>query len=102
MPYEPLGCFSEPPLERALNELILDDVDPNSPVFSGIVPSDFADWEAYVKQLICRCARKIKEKRYTTFAISNEGESFKEMGVNICSLLHLKAEKHIGNIKVRH
>jgi hypothetical protein len=74
IPYQAVGCYSEPPSERALNELILDDINPISSEFMGFMSTEFTDWEEYMKGLICRCARKIKEKGYTTFAINNGGK----------------------------
>ncbi|XP_028411153.1 uncharacterized protein LOC114533760 [Dendronephthya gigantea] len=76
IPYKAVGCYSEPAAERALTELILDDVDPTSSTFMGIVSADFKDWNEYVKGLICRCARKIKEKGYRTFGINNKGKCY--------------------------
>ena len=75
IPYEPVGCFNEPPSERALRELIVDDLDPMSSKFMGILGKDFSSWEGYMKGLLCRCARKLKEmKGYTTFGINSGGE----------------------------
>jgi hypothetical protein len=74
IPYQAVGCYSEPPSERALNELILDDINPISSEFMGFMSTEFTDWEEYMKGLICRCARKIKEKGYTTFATNNGGK----------------------------
>ena len=83
IPYTAVGCYREPAAERALTELILDDVDPTSSTFMGIVSTDFKDWNEYFTGLICRCARKIKEKGYRTFGINNKGTAYCSKGITI-------------------
>lgn len=72
--YKVLGCFKEDTDERALDVLIIDDDSPESSAFMGLVSTDFDNWEEYIEGLICRCARKIKERGYTVFSIQNGGE----------------------------
>ncbi|XP_028403466.1 uncharacterized protein LOC114526148 [Dendronephthya gigantea] len=76
IPYTATGCYNEIESQRALPEFILDDVNPASPKFMGIINTDFSDWEEYMKGFVCRCARKVLEKGYNTFGIFNEGQCY--------------------------
>ncbi|KAL9971012.1 hypothetical protein ACROYT_G023488 [Oculina patagonica] len=74
IPMRPLGCFvdSKSP-NRPLPELIFTDNDPKSNVYSGIsVQAD--DWESYMPELVCRCAKAATMKNYTHFGIQGYGE----------------------------
>lgn len=59
-----------------MNELILTDRDTKDPVYSGQV-IDWGNWNAYLVDLVCRCARKAAEKKYNYFGIQYYGEIFK-------------------------
>ncbi|CAB4023145.1 Hypothetical predicted protein [Paramuricea clavata] len=97
IPYQAVGCYSEPPSERALNELILDDINPISSEFMGYMSTEFTDWEEYMKGLICRCARKIKEKGYTTFAINNGGQCYSSASADTMYDMHGTSEECYHN-----
>ncbi|CAB4004130.1 Hypothetical predicted protein [Paramuricea clavata] len=99
IPYQAVGCYSEPPAERALNELILDDINPISSEFMGIISTEFTDWEEYMKGLICRCARKIKEKGYVTFAINNGGKCYSSASADTMYDMHGPSEECYHNAK---
>jgi len=74
VPMRPLGCFvdNKSP-NRPLPELIFTDNDPESTVYSGVsVQAD--DWETYMPDLVCRCAKAASMKNYSHFGIQGYGE----------------------------
>ncbi|XP_031574004.1 uncharacterized protein LOC116307825 isoform X2 [Actinia tenebrosa] len=74
IPYEKLGCYKDSQQQpRPMNELILTDRDPTDPVYSGKT-IDWGNWNTYLIDLVCRCARKAAEKKYNYFGIQYFGE----------------------------
>ena len=98
IPYKAVGCFNEPQSERALHELIIDDVNQISSKFMGIFSAEFSDWEEYMKGLMCRCARKIKEKGYTTFGINSGGKCYSSQNGDTLYAMHGSSEECYHNV----
>ncbi|XP_068700145.1 uncharacterized protein [Montipora foliosa] len=74
VPIRPLGCFQDRKTSvRPLPELIFTDNDPESIVYSGITLEE-DDWEQYMPELVCRCAKAVSLKNYTHFGIQGYGE----------------------------
>lgn len=74
VPFKLLGCFkdSQQPT-RTLPELLFTDKDKQSKVYSGI-PIGWGNWNSYLEDLVCRCSKKAKEKKYTHFGIQYYGK----------------------------
>ena len=73
--YEPVGCFKEQEDERVFSRRLVNDVDPrNKDDFTAIYPSFFDNWEKYMKRMVCRCARRVKEENWEYFGITNGGK----------------------------
>ena len=45
-----------------------------SPKFSGI-KVNWGEWDKYLNDIVCRCAAKAKEKKYSLFGVQNYGNS---------------------------
>ena len=61
---------------RPLPELIMTDrPEPVTPVWSG-KEIDWMDWDTYLAELVCRCAKKAAEKKYSVFGVQHFGMSF--------------------------
>jgi len=79
--YKDIGCFKDNgQVPRPLPELLFTDRDPKDVVYSGI-PVHGQDFDAYVTDLVCRCAAATREKKYTHFAIQEYGECLSGPGV---------------------
>ena len=50
------------------------DRDMKSPKFSGI-KVNWGEWDKYLNGIVCRCAVKAKEKKYSLFGVQNYGKS---------------------------
>ena len=69
-----IGCFNDASLpRRTLPELLMTDRDPLSPRFSGKLV-DWSNWNTYINDIVCRCAKKTKEKNYNLFGIQFYGK----------------------------
>ena len=75
VPFTPIGCFNDKQQEhgRPLPELLITDRDVKSPKFSGI-KVNWGQWDKYLNDIVCRCAAKAKEKKYSLFGVQNYGE----------------------------
>ena len=58
---------------RPLPELLFTDGDEKSNVYSG-QRVNWDNWNSYLADIVCRCAKAAKAKRYTHFAIQFYGE----------------------------
>ncbi|XP_031551276.1 uncharacterized protein LOC116288606 [Actinia tenebrosa] len=69
------GCFkdSHNSHARPLANYLLNDRDPTVPSYSG-QNIDWVNWDVYVPQLACRCAKKAKEEGSTYFGLQFYGE----------------------------
>ena len=74
--FTPVGCFNDKQQEhgRPLPELLITDRDMKSPKFSGI-KVNWGEWDKYLNDIVCRCAAKAKEKKYSLFGVQNYGKS---------------------------
>jgi len=73
----PVGCYKEDKDSRALNTLILSELEPSSDVsdqsaFRGNV-FDPTKWSTEFPKLLCRCARAAKSRGFTVFGVHNTG-----------------------------
>ncbi|XP_078379184.1 uncharacterized protein LOC144662280 isoform X2 [Oculina patagonica] len=75
VPFTPVGCFNDNQQKhgRPLPELLITDRDMNSVKYSGI-KVNWGEWDTYMNDIICRCAKKAKEMKYSHFGIQNYGE----------------------------
>ncbi|XP_031569120.1 uncharacterized protein LOC116303679 [Actinia tenebrosa] len=78
--FEAVGCFHDDLiLPRPLPDLILSERDSTSPVFNGR-RIDWLNWDTYVPEFICRCAKQAKEFQREVFGLQFYGECWS--GVN--------------------
>ena len=73
VPFTPVGCFKDKLNERLLPELLSTDRDMNSKQYSGIKVK-WGKWDTYMYDLVCRCAKKAKENKYSHFGVQNYGK----------------------------
>ncbi|XP_022796155.1 uncharacterized protein LOC111334626 [Stylophora pistillata] len=72
--YTKLGCFKDDRKKpRPLPELLFTDRDSRSKVFSGKT-IDWNNWDKYMIDLVCRCAKAAKVKKYNYFSLQHFGE----------------------------
>eukprot|EP00794_Sanderia_malayensis_P010758 gene10758-11908_t len=71
-----VGCFfDQQKSPRPLGELILTDRDPNHANYSGKA-IEWHNWNAYLKDFVCRCARKAMQTHSILFAAQFYGECY--------------------------
>lgn len=91
------GCFNDLQAgSRLLPQLMFTDLDNSASQYSGF-PVDWGSWDAYLDDVVCRCAQLSKAKGFNSFGIGNFGEynadncfliGGQEQNVdNFCSLL---------------
>ena len=75
MPFKLVGCYkdSQKKSGRPLPELLFTDRDPKSKVYSGI-PVNWGEWDNYMADLVCRCSKAAKAKKYSHFGIQFYGK----------------------------
>eukprot|EP00795_Rhopilema_esculentum_P016532 gene16532-7955_t len=72
--YLPIGCFYDHQVSpRPMPDLILTDRDPNHANFSG-TEMDLSNWNTYIKDVVCRCARRARSLNLPLFSIQFYGE----------------------------
>ncbi|XP_027050931.1 uncharacterized protein LOC113678252 [Pocillopora damicornis] len=74
-----LGCFRDSMNPRPLPTILMTDRDPSMKEYSG-VSIDWAEWNDFMTDLACRCAKKTKESRFKVFGLQFYGECWS--GVN--------------------
>jgi len=68
------GCFNDLQAgSRPLPQLMFTDLDKSSTEYSGL-PVDWGNWDAYLDDVVCRCAQVSKAKGFNLFGIGNFGE----------------------------
>ena len=71
--YNKLGCFKDDMKNpRPLPLLLFTDRDSKSPVYSN-KEIDWKNWDTYIKDLVCRCAKAAEEKKFSLFGLQNSG-----------------------------
>lgn len=82
------GCFNDLQAgSRPLPKLMFTDLDNSTAQYSGF-PVDWGSWDAYLDDVVCRCAQVSKAKGFNLFGIGNFGEYNADNCVyNFCSLL---------------
>ena len=66
-------CFHKGSYPR-FPELVLQARDPaNQGTFSGL-KIDWNNWDTFMSDFICRCAKRVKQKGYKVFGIQNYGK----------------------------
>ena len=71
--YKKLGCFKDDMKNpRPFPILLFTDRDPSSPVYSN-KQIDWTNWDTYIKDLVCRCAKAAEEKRFSHFGLQLYG-----------------------------
>ena len=68
-----LGCFRDSMNPRPLPTILMTDRDPSMKQYSG-VSIDWAEWNDYMTDLACRCAKKTKESRFKVFGLQFYGK----------------------------
>lgn len=88
VPFTPVGCFNDfhQKNARPLPELLMTDRDMNSVKYSGI-KVNWGEWDMYMDDIVCRCAEKAKEKKYSHFGIQNYGKCTLYLRGRIITLL---------------
>ncbi|XP_020906502.1 uncharacterized protein LOC110244635 isoform X2 [Exaiptasia diaphana] len=72
--FEAVGCYHDDlVIPRPLPDLILTERDSTSAVFNG-KRIDWQNWDTYVPEFICRCAKQTKEYNYDIFGVQFYGE----------------------------
>jgi len=68
------GCFNDLQAGlRPLPQLMFTDLDNSTAQYSGF-PVDWGSWDAYLDDVVCRCAQVSKAKGFNLFGIGNFGE----------------------------
>jgi len=75
IPIESVGCFSDKHIagSRPLNGYRLTDRDPSLSIYSGH-SIDWRNWDVYMPEFVCRCAKKAKALNKATFSVQHYGE----------------------------
>lgn len=74
VPFKTLGCYKDEEVpKRRLPHYILNDRDPSIPNYSGI-KINWYDWNNYMQDFACRCAKKAKAMGYDLFGLQFYGE----------------------------
>ncbi|EDO46080.1 predicted protein [Nematostella vectensis] len=72
--FSKVGCYKDDEkAPRPLPDLLSTDRNVFSPKFSGI-PIDWGNWDKYMEDAVCRCARKASVKSYMYFGLQYYGE----------------------------
>lgn len=72
--YERVGCFKDKhKTPRPLPSYLMNDRDPSINNFSG-KKIDWTNWDVYVPDLVCRCAKKAQENGMTYFGLQFYGK----------------------------
>ena len=75
--YEKVGCFRDRHRNpRPLPNYLMNDRDVFHKRFSGKL-IDWKNWDTYLPDLACRCAKKAQEKGMTFFGLQFYGQLFK-------------------------
>ncbi|XP_031550039.1 uncharacterized protein LOC116287487 isoform X2 [Actinia tenebrosa] len=77
IPIESLGCYSDRHIKGARpfpNYVLTDRVDSTRGDIFTHVLLDWRNWDTYMPQLACRCAKKAKSLGHTTFGVQYYGE----------------------------
>ena len=73
--YTKIGCLRDDMIwPRPLPELLFTDRDPSMKRCSNI-PLNWENWNPYMKDLVCRCAKEAKLRNYPYFSIQYYGKS---------------------------
>ena len=72
--YTKLGCFKDDMNSpRPLPELLFTDRDKSVKKYSNI-SIDWDNWNSYINDLVCRCAKEAKDRNYAHFSIQFYGK----------------------------
>ena len=75
--FERVGCFRDNQIApRPLPDYIMTDRQENLVIYSG-QRIDWRNWDAYMPQFVCRCAKKAKEKGHIAFGVQFYGKYIK-------------------------
>ncbi|KAJ7383586.1 hypothetical protein OS493_026771 [Desmophyllum pertusum] len=73
-----VGCYRDSLINpRPIPELIMTDRDPTSDVYSG-KKVEWKNWNEYLPDLVCRCAKKTRDKGYNVFGLQFYGECWSD------------------------
>ena len=74
VPFKPVGCFKDNQKKNArpLGELLLTYRDRKSAKNNG-TEINWGEWDVYLYELVCLCAQKAKEKKYSHFGLQHYG-----------------------------
>lgn len=80
VPFHKHGCFKDDMVNpRPLPDLILNDR-------SSI---NWGDWDTYMPQLVCRCAKKAAELQYKYFSVQYYGMHYQMLIEVICAVVYI-------------
>lgn len=75
--FERVGCFRDDQIvPRPVPDYIMTDRQKNLAIYSG-QSIDWRNWDVYMPQFLCRCAKEAKEKGYTIFGVQFYGKQIK-------------------------
>lgn len=73
--YTKIGCFRDDMRSpRPLPELLITDKDPSIKAKYSNIPIDWNNWDTYMTDLVCRCAKEAKVRNYAFFSIQYYGK----------------------------
>ena len=72
--YQTVGCYGEDKKNRAFTKELLNQVNPASPQFNGVIMDYGNNWHGEFTKFLCRCAREAHQKGYTMFGIHDHGK----------------------------
>ncbi|KAK2564876.1 hypothetical protein P5673_011575 [Acropora cervicornis] len=74
--FENVGCYADKQLSpRPIPDLIFSDLDKESPKYSGN-EARLGELDAYLSDVLCRCAEQTQELGYIFFGVQNHGECY--------------------------
>ena len=74
--FERIGCYQDSyQIHRPLPDYILTDREKGLKVYSGRWV-EWKNWDQYLPNVACRCAKKAKEKGYNTFGLQYYGKKW--------------------------
>lgn len=75
--FERVGCFRDNQIvPRPIPDYIMTDRQRNLAIYSG-QSIDWRNWDVYMPQFVCRCAKEAKQKGYTLFGVQFYGKQIK-------------------------
>jgi len=97
IPYEAVGCHGEDSYDRAFTKELLNQVNPASQQFNGVMMEYGNNWQAEFAKFLCRCARVAHQKNFAMFGVNNHGECWSDVDSELKYSKHGASDKCFQN-----